>query len=123
TIDKTSNPPLNPGWYVVRICNLNATTPVTVRLRAIISLDLRGVQPTVYPAGGQKLILDDAVTTSTIHATNTEKLVSVEVVVRIDHPRVSDLVLTLVGPDGTRVLLDENRGAFTTNGLGLDRFS
>src|SRR5207245_274406 len=90
---------------------------------ATLGLDLNGIQPTIYPAGGQKTILDDAVTTSTIQVTNKENLVSVEVGVRIDHPRVSDLVLTLVGPDGTRVLLDENRGAFTTNGLGLDRFS
>jgi subtilisin-like proprotein convertase family protein len=122
-IDKHSNPPLNPGWYSVRICNLNTGIPVTVRIRAFLGLDLAGVQPTIYPAGGPTTILDDAVTTSSILVTNKEKLVSVEVGVRIDHPRVSDLVLTLVGPDGTRVLLDENRGGFTTNGLGLDQFA
>lgn len=122
-IDKHSNPPLNPGWYVVHLCNLNASTPVTVRIRAFIGLDLTGIEPFIYPAGGQKPILDDAVTTSTIAITNTEKLVSVEVGVRIDHPRVSDLTLTLVGPDGTRVLLAENRGDFSTNGMGLDQFS
>ena len=46
-------------------------------------------------------------------------MVSVDAGVRIAHPRISDLVLHLVSPSGTRVLLDENRGGASTEGMGL----
>src|SRR5262249_26095266 len=48
---------------------------------------------------------------------------AVEVGVRIDHPRVSDLMLHLIAPDGTRVLLEQNRGALDANGMGYSVFS
>ena len=41
-----------------------------------------------------------------------------EVGLRVDHPRVSDLVFHLISPSGTRVLLVENRGGTTTEGMG-----
>jgi len=34
-------------------------------------------------------------------------------------PRISDLVFHLISPDGTRVLLMENRGGADTNGAGV----
>ncbi|MBH0194550.1 MAG: hypothetical protein HP494_02880 [Nitrospira sp.] len=37
--------------------------------------------------------------------------------VRIDHPRISDLAFWLVSPQGTRVLLCENRGGDTAAGM------
>jgi subtilisin-like proprotein convertase family protein len=43
---------------------------------------------------------------------------SVDVGLRIDHPRVSDLAVTLISPRGTRVLLVENRGGTDPNGFG-----
>ena len=36
----------------------------------------------------------------------------------VQHPRISDLVFHLISPDGTRVLLMENRGGQSTNGAG-----
>ncbi len=39
---------------------------------------------------------------------------------RIDHPRVADLAVSLVSPDGARALLFEDRGGNSTNGLGAD---
>ena len=36
----------------------------------------------------------------------------------MDHPRISDLVFTLISPDGTRYLLMQNRGGTSTNGAG-----
>jgi subtilisin-like proprotein convertase family protein len=42
--------------------------------------------------------------------TNDFLVGSVEVGVRIDHPRLADLDLHLVSPQGTRLLLSENRG-------------
>src|SRR5262249_9808682 len=43
----------------------------------------------------------------------------VRVGVRIDDARASDLVLHLVSPQGTRVLLTENRGRTNTAGYGI----
>jgi subtilisin-like proprotein convertase family protein len=63
-------------------------------------------------------LIDDATTNSTIFVTNRGIVTSVEVDVRINHPRVSDLALHLKSPEGTRVLLAENRGRVTTNGYG-----
>jgi subtilisin-like proprotein convertase family protein len=56
---------------------------------------------------------------SAIEVTNVERILSVEVGVRIDHPRISDLTLRLVSPQGTSVLLDENRGGLSA-GMGCD---
>ena len=85
-----------------------------------MDLDLGGVVPVTYAAAAPILILDDAVSVSTIHIANSNPILSLDVGVRIDHPRVSNLVLTLVSPSGTRVLLDENRGGASPSGMGLD---
>jgi subtilisin-like proprotein convertase family protein len=62
-------------------------------------------------------IFDDA-TTNQILQVDSDKLVgSAEVSVRMEHPRVADTVLTLVSPQGSRIILAENRGQ--TNGLGF----
>ena len=118
-INKASNPPLNAGNYVVRLCN-NSGGNVTVRIQATLEFDLSGIVPTRFSSTSPMAIPDDAVTNSTIFVTNDDKIVSLEVGVRIDHPRVSDLVLHLISPDGTRMLLDENRGATTPNGMGYN---
>jgi subtilisin-like proprotein convertase family protein len=40
--------------------------------------------------------------------------------VRIDHPRISDLTISLISPNGARVLLDENRGGLSSEGMGFN---
>ncbi|GIT06168.1 MAG: hypothetical protein CM1200mP29_15790 [Verrucomicrobiota bacterium] len=55
-------------------------------------------------------IEDDIVNTSLLTVTNDFLVGSAEVGVRIDHPRIADLDLHLVTPQGTRLLLSENRG-------------
>jgi hypothetical protein len=74
---------------------------------------------TVYSSSGPVPILDDAVTTNSIIVPDNQTISSLEVALRVDHPRVSDLVFHLIGPDGTRDLLVENRGGTTTNGMGV----
>jgi len=70
------------------------------------------------------VLLDDAVTYSRIFVPVAREVADVRVGVRIDHPRASDLVLHLVSPQGTRVLLTENRGRTNTLGYGIsDAFS
>jgi subtilisin-like proprotein convertase family protein len=120
-INKSSHPPLNAGTYVVRICNTSGGN-VTVRVQATLEFDLNGIIPNRYTSALPIAIPDDAVTNSSIFVSNDDKIVSLEVGVRIDHPRVSDLVLHLISPNGTRVLLDENRGASTPDGMGYNLF-
>ncbi len=117
TIDKTSSPPLHGGNYLVRICN-NGATRATVLIRATLLLDVAAVAPIAYTSVGPTRILDDAVTNATIFVPDDRKIASVEVGLAVDHPRVSDMTFTLVSPNGTRVLLFENRGGTTTNGIG-----
>ena len=117
--DINSHPPLNPGWYIVRSCNLGPDQ-ANVNLLASFGSVPSAPAPTRFVSTNSIPILDDAVSTSGILVTNIDPILSASVGVRINHPRVSDLVLSLVSPNGTRVLLDENRGGATTNGMGLD---
>ena len=123
TIDQTDLPPLQAGGsYVVRTCNLS-TESITVNLRARFGLSLNTIIPAVTAQTTVPVrILDDAVTQ--IHLTNSlhQILSSLDVGLLISGPRVSDLAVTLISPNGTRVLLFENRGALTTNGLGIGTF-
>ena len=89
-------------------------------IQAITVLDPNPVSTNVFSTSGKSAVPDDALISSTLMVTNTEQIVSLEVGVRIDHPRISDLVITLVSPDGTRVLLDSGRGDGSTNGLGAN---
>ena len=61
---------------------------------------------------------DDAVTTDSIFVTNADLIQNLNVGLRVDHPRISDLVFHLLAPDGSRYLLMENRGGLDTNGCG-----
>ncbi|HWX22667.1 MAG TPA: S8 family serine peptidase [Candidatus Binatia bacterium] len=119
TLDQTSHPPLNPGLYAIKLCNLGSL-PATVDLLAQPGLGPSPPLPLRFTSTAPVSLLDDAVSTSTLTVTNQATVLSAEVGVRIDHPRVSDLVLNLVSPSGTRVLLAENRGGLSTNGMGFD---
>ena len=115
TIDENSNPPLSPGEYSINLCNQGDCAVLTA-LRALVTLGPPPIPTRIV--GGPVAIVDDAVTTSTITVTNTTPVVSLEVGLRVDHPRISDLVFHLISPMGTRTLLCENRGANDPNGMG-----
>ncbi|MGD0087605.1 MAG: S8 family serine peptidase [Verrucomicrobiota bacterium] len=106
-------PPLTSGRYWVGIFNPSSST-ANGFVFATIGL---GVPPgeTIYSSGGPVPILDDAVTTNNIVVPDDQTISSMEVALRVDHPRISDLVFHLIGPDGTRDLLVENRGGNTAN--------
>lgn len=117
TVGASDTPPLTPGRYVLRLFNdSGAFVNFTGTIR--FELDLTAASVQTYVSSGASL-LDDAVTNSTIHVDRNGRVVSTEVSVRIEHPRVSDLVLHLVSPEGTRILLAENRGGLSTNGYGF----
>ncbi len=116
TIDKADLPPLTAGRYFIGVFNGNPTSQTFVYQATV----LLGEPPVALPfnsLGGQK-ILDDAVTNFTTFITNDLKIAQLDVGLRIDHPRVSDLAVTLISPRGTRVLLVENRGGLDPNGFG-----
>jgi subtilisin-like proprotein convertase family protein len=117
SINKFQSPPLNAGRYFFGIYNPNPT-PQSVYGYAEVDLSETPVQVYDFLSPGNEPLLDDAVTYSTNHVGLSSTVVSTEVGVRIDHPRESDLVLTLISPSGTRVLLAENRGGLDTNGYG-----
>ena len=110
-------PPLNAGRYFVGVFNPG---PGAVRVHLVVTIQ-RGLTPdrTVLAANDNLTsLIDDATTNSFLFVTNQGIVTSVEVDVRLDHPRIADLALHLSNPSGTRLLLAENRGRDTTNGYG-----
>ncbi len=109
-------PPLTSGRYWVGVFNPSITGQ-NVFLIATVGLGAAPAE-TIYSSSGPVPLLDDAVTTNSIVVPDDQTIASMEVALRVDHPRVSDLVFHLIGPDGTRDLLVENRGGTDTNGMG-----
>ena len=105
-----------PGRYWIGLYN-GSVQPQAFYLIADLAV---GTVPgeSIYTSSGAVPLLDDAVTTDTILVPANQTISSMEVGLRVDHPRVSDLVFHLISPSGTRVLLVENRGANTTEGMG-----
>ena len=115
--DIFDDPPLEPGMYSVRQCNLGPDQ-VKIYVKAFIYLNTAALQVTLPVAGGPTPILDDAVTYSSIFFTNHLRVSDIDVGVLFRDSRISDLALSLVSPSGTRVLLYQNRGALSSEGLG-----
>ena len=103
------SPPLSEGRWFVTIDNPEITG-VDFRLKVIFEYDISLDNTIKLVSPGPEPIDDDIVTTSLLTVTNDFLVGSVEVGVRIDHPRLADLDLHLVSPQGTRLLLSENRG-------------
>ncbi|MGD1089501.1 MAG: proprotein convertase P-domain-containing protein, partial [Verrucomicrobiota bacterium] len=111
-------PPLTSGVYYVGVYN-PSDTEQTFLISATLGVGTAPAQAK-FSSSGPVPLLDDAVTTNDIAVTATNIISSVDVALRVDHPRVSDLVFHLISPDGTRVLLVENRGGASTNGMGAN---
>jgi len=118
-LDSTSQPPLTAGEYLLRLCNLGPDS-VVLSLQSTPTDDPNPAPPLLIAAGANLRLADDAVSVSMLNITNSGRIASLAVGVRIDHPRVSDLALKLVGPDGIVARLMENRGGNSDDGLGVD---
>jgi subtilisin-like proprotein convertase family protein/sugar lactone lactonase YvrE len=112
-------PPLAPGFYQVGLYNPDPVNAHDVLLGAILSYNASAAFTVDYFASGPVPLLDDAITTDSILVTNTQAIQKFNVGLRVDHPRISDLVFHLISPSGTRYLLMENRGGQDTNGCGF----
>lgn len=117
TIDRFSDPTLVPTTYSVRTCNLGPDR-AKIQLQAFIGIDPNPPNVTAPSTGGPVVIQDDAVTYSSIFITNRARIAQMDVGLLIRHPRISDLAITLISPNGDRVLLFEDRGNTSTAGLG-----
>jgi subtilisin family serine protease/subtilisin-like proprotein convertase family protein len=117
TIDKSQLPPLTAGRYFIGVFNPNTSGCETFVYESDVEL---GPPPTPIPFNGtgNQALLDDAVTNFTQFVSDDAQIARLDVGLRIDHPRVSDLAVTLISPKGTRVLLVENRGGTTAGGFG-----
>lgn len=116
-VDTTSQPPINGGLYALWVCN-QGTNSADVNSSAVITLNPGPLAVTEFSSSAPTALPDDALTNSTILVTSNELVSDVAVGVRIDHPRISDLVLRLISPKGTPVLLAENRGGVSIAGMG-----
>jgi subtilisin-like proprotein convertase family protein len=117
SVDLTTLPPLDPGRYYFGVFNTNGS-PQSILINASVSMDSTSVAPVTWASSGSIPILQDAVTNASLFVSNNQAIASLDVALYVDHPRVADMVFTLISPSGTRVLLCENRGGTTTNGLG-----
>ena len=118
SIGLADRPPLQPGLYYVRVCNPNPVA-MTFKLRVDFDYGLSPAELTSYVSTNTpNVLIDDAIFRSIITVTNNRAITDVRVGVRIDHPRLSDLVLHLVSPQGSRLLLAENRGSTTATNFG-----
>ncbi|HEU5071985.1 MAG TPA: S8 family serine peptidase [Verrucomicrobiae bacterium] len=118
SISRYDLPPLQAGRYYIGVYNPNGIAQ-TVRLTAKLDLDVSAVVPVVYTSTNPVPLLDDAVTYDQMVVTNDAEISSVEVGLRVNHPRVSDLAIQLISPKGKRVMLFENRGG-TNADLGAN---
>jgi subtilisin-like proprotein convertase family protein len=111
-------PPLNAGRYFIGVFNPNTQT-VSFQLKFLIGRNLAINLGEIYsPSDTPLRLLDDALSVSIINVPTNRILNSVDVAVRLDHTRASDLTLYLVSPLGTRLLLAEDRGLTAANGFG-----
>jgi subtilisin-like proprotein convertase family protein len=115
--DPDTLPIIVPGPHVVKtIAGNSQTAPVTNRFDA----PLTEINKTIPPAGtgGSGVASQDTTTSALIVNTDPNALITnLTVTVNISHTRDSDLVLRLIGPDGTVVNLASHVG-----GTGADFF-
>ena len=118
SITRGDVPPLNAGRYFIGIYNPNAVT-VNFGLQVLIDRDPDAVNALSAVSADTPLALsDEAITRSTLFVPSGRPVVEVQAGVVVEHARASDLVFHLVSPQGTRVLLAENRGQDSPDGYG-----
>lgn len=111
------SPPLTSGLWVAGVFNPSPNR-IKVRLGVALGRNLNADPFQAFLPGISRNLVDDIVTNSVVYVPQNRLLADVMVDVRVDHPRVADLVLTLVSPSQTRIVLMENRGGPLATNLG-----
>lgn len=112
-------PPLNAGRYYIGVFNPNAV-PVNYGINVEVDLDLNVSGEQAFGLGNRVPLNDDARITSLLNVSDDRQIAAVKVGLRVRHPRISDLAFHLVSPQGTRLLLSENRGGPDGTDYGAD---
>ncbi len=113
-INSTTSPPLTAGRWNTRIVN-NSSGLLTLTIRYNLSYDLSVSDVSFYRTNAVAPIVDGSTTNFFFPVPDNRVIAGVEVGMSIQHPRISDLRVSLFSPTGTKALLLENRGG--TNGL------
>jgi subtilisin-like proprotein convertase family protein len=111
-------PPLAGGTWYYGIYNAGSE-PVTLYVVVQIQESLTPNLVQNYVNTTSTLLTTDGHTQSQICVTNGQQVVSLQVGVRINDPNLDDLVLHLISPEGTSVLLFEDRGGTGTNNTNM----
>jgi subtilisin-like proprotein convertase family protein len=120
TISLRDVPPLTPGRYFVAVYNPNSFE-ICYRIRARLERGLDGSLTKVFNSGevGDPLT-DEALTESSVTVNDSRSVTAIGAGLRINHPRISDLEVRLVNPQGDRTVLVENRGRTSANAFGQE---
>ena len=110
--------PLLAGRYFICLFNTNAFTSVDFRVAALHGLGPPVDSSLTLTETNLFRLMDDAVTSTSFDVFADKILMDVQVGLRVNHPRAADLTAHLVSPQGTRILLTENRGGITFQGYG-----
>ncbi len=110
-------PPLEAGRYFIAVYNPHSVQ-VCYRIRGRIERNLDASYTRSFTAIEKGLIPDVARTVSTLTVDDERKITAMDIGVRVDHPRASDLSMRLGNPNGYSSVLFENRGGTTATNLG-----
>ena len=122
TLTEGDDPPLNPGVYYIGVFN-PTDYPIEFTIQASVVVEVDPAGHSRFFADEVTPITDHAITTSDLTVPIDLRISDLRVGARIDHPRVSDLELRLLSPQGVSVLLSESRGGDNDEGYGISRLS
>ncbi|HUD81933.1 MAG TPA: LamG-like jellyroll fold domain-containing protein, partial [Candidatus Saccharimonadales bacterium] len=113
------DPPLSGGTWYYGLYNDNSTESVTLNVLIQIQESLTPNLVETFSNNTATPLTTDATTQSQICIGNGQQVVDLSVGIRIADTNLDDLVLHLTSPQGTSVLLFENRGGTNVSNLGL----
>ena len=110
-------PPLEAGRYFIAVYNPNPVL-VCYKIKAHLERNLDASFTKTFVSKQLGLISDAAIRSSGIDVDDPRKVTSMDVGVRLNHSRLSDLSLRLSNPNGYGAVLFENRGDLGATNLG-----
>lgn len=119
TLSDRDIPALQPGRYFVAVYNPNPVR-VCYRIRGHLDRDLSGNRIRTFTSTASVDLKDLALSLGRITVDDVRPVSSVQVGVRLDSPRESDLAIRLINPVGAQVLLAEDRGLVNGQGYGKE---
>ena len=110
-------PPLEAGRYFIAVYNPHNVL-VCYRIRAQIERNLDSSFTRSFVSTQLGTIPDAARRFSSIEVDDPRKVTAMDVGLRVNHPRLSDLTLRLENPNGYSAVLFEDRGGINATNLG-----